>query len=179
MCNDDLGGVRNFFAECFPDQGIRLCIYCTGRVIQNQDLWFLKERPCDTQTLLLTTGYIVTSLDDFCIVTVRELLNESVSLRKLTYTFDFFIACSFITPADIFINGSREQYIFLKNHGYLVAQGFQAVITNINATDFDTSFCDIVKSWNELDKGRFCTSGSTDDTDSLSGFNMKINVFQR
>ena len=61
----------------------------------------------------------------------------------------------------------------------LVAQGFQAIITNINAADFDPSFCDIVKSWDELDKGRFCTSGSTDDTDSLSGLNMKINVFQR
>ena len=61
LCNDDLGGVRNFLAGMLSGSGIRLCIYCTGRVIQNQDLWFSKERPCDTQTLLLTTGYIVAS----------------------------------------------------------------------------------------------------------------------
>ena len=40
--NDDLGRIRNLFQESLTDQRICLGIYRAGRIIQNQDLWFLQ-----------------------------------------------------------------------------------------------------------------------------------------
>ena len=57
--NDDLCSIRNFFPECFSNQRICLCIYRTCGVIQNQNLRFFQKCPCNTQTLLLSAGNIV------------------------------------------------------------------------------------------------------------------------
>lgn len=62
-------------------QGICSCIYCTGRVIQDQDLWFLEKSPCNTQTLLLTAGY--TALNDHCIVAIRDSLTNPSAWASL------------------------------------------------------------------------------------------------
>ena len=40
--NDDLGRIRNLLQESLTDQRICLGIYRAGRIIQNQDLWFLQ-----------------------------------------------------------------------------------------------------------------------------------------
>ena len=49
LCDNNLCCVRDLLAESLTYQGICSCIYCTGRVIQDQDLRFLEKSPCNTQ----------------------------------------------------------------------------------------------------------------------------------
>ena len=84
----------------------------------------------------------------------------------------------FITPANIVIDASWEQHIFLKYHGNLVTKYFQIVVAYIHASHLDITLCDIIESGDPLHQGRLCTSGSADDTYCLTGFNMKIYILQ-
>lgn len=106
LCDNNLCCIRDLLAESLTYQGICSCIYCTGRVIQDQDLRFLEKSPCNTQTLLLTAGYVVTALNDHCIVAIRELTDESICLGQLTDPPNFFLTGMFITPANIVIDAS-------------------------------------------------------------------------
>mgnify|MGYP007087787166 CR=1 FL=1 len=53
------------------------------------------------------------------------------------------------------------------------------IFLNINSIYLNLTLTCIIKSWNKLDKGRLCTSGSADDTYCLPGFNMKVYILQR
>ena len=55
---------------------------------------------------LLTAGYVVTALNDHCIVAIRELTDESICLGQLTDPPNFFLTGMFITPANIVIDAS-------------------------------------------------------------------------
>ena len=92
---------------------IGFCINCTCRIVQNQDFRFFKQRSCNTKALFLTAGYIVTALDNLCIVAVWKFLDKAVSLCQFTYILYFFVGCTFISPADIFKNSTGEKNIFL------------------------------------------------------------------
>ena len=49
----------------------------------------------------------------------------------------FFVGRIFITPAQIFVNGSREEHVVLQYHGNLVAQRIQVVGADVFAADKD------------------------------------------
>ena len=84
-----------------------------------------------------------------------------------------------ITPTDVFVDGTREKDVFLEHHGYLITEHFQVVVSYIDPANFDCTAGDIVKSRDHLNQCGFGTSCSTDDSDCLSGFNMKVYIFQR
>ncbi len=83
---------------------------------------FFKQSSCDTQTLLLTTGYVGSALFDVGVVLVRHLLDKFIGAGQLTGR-----GCTllwwFLLPQRRF---SRmvpgEQHIFLQHHGYLISQ---------------------------------------------------------
>ena len=74
--NNDLGRIRDFFPEGLADQSVGFCIYSAGRVVQNKDLGLFKERPGNTQTLLLSAGNIGAALFNISIVFVRKGLDN-------------------------------------------------------------------------------------------------------
>ena len=82
LCNDQLCCIRDFFTECTADLRICSSIYRTGTVIQDQNLRFLKQCSCNTQSLLLTTGYVVSSLFNVGIIFIRETLDEFICTCK-------------------------------------------------------------------------------------------------
>ena len=159
------------------DQRVGLRIHRTGGVIKDQDLRLLEKRSRDTESLLLTTGHVVTALHDHRIVFIRKFLNEAVRLGQLTYSLHFLVAGVLITPADIFINASRKQDIFLQHHGHLVTQCLQIILAHIHAADLHAAAGHVVKTRDELHKRGLGTSRTADNTDDLTALNMKVYIF--
>ena len=118
LCNDDLGGLRDIFHKTFSDECIRSGIDRRCRVIENEDLRFLKESSGDAESLLLTTGNVGTALLDVCVVSVRELRYEFVCLGDLACGYDLFVSRILVTPAEILGNGAGEQFVLLKHYRY-------------------------------------------------------------
>ena len=79
-----------------------------------------------------------------------------------------FLRRVFIAPAEIFKNRTGEQYIFLKHHGHLITKSLDIIITHIHTADLDRTVQYIIQTRDQLYKGRFGTSGSTDDSNGLT-----------
>ena len=109
---------------------------------------------------------------------MREFLHESVRLCKAADPLHFFITGIFISPADVVINRTCKQDVFLKHHGYLISERLQIVITYINASDFDASSRRVIETRDQLNQCGFCASRSADDSDRLARLDMKIYFFQ-
>ena len=139
---------------------------------------FLSSALAIQRSLLLSTGYVVTAFHDHGIIFIRELLNKAVGLRQLTDSLDFLVAGVLITPADIFIDTSCKQDIFLKHHGHLVTQCFQVVFSYVDTADFHTSSGHVIQTRDQLHQCGFGASGTADDTDDLTALNMQIDIFK-
>ena len=84
------------------------------------------------------------------VVSVFESHDKIMCARNLAGMNEFFVRCILITPAKIFLNGSREKDILLKHHRNLLAKAFDIVFSYISSAHFDRACGNIVKSRNEL-----------------------------
>ena len=106
--NDDLCGLRYICPEGVLDDGVCLCIYSTGGIIQDKYLGFFQQSPGDSEPLLLSAGNIGPALLDIGIILVRELLYKLVCAGKpcsLTY---LLIRGMLIAPAQVFRDRAGE-----------------------------------------------------------------------
>ena len=78
--NDDFRGIGNFFRKRLSDQSIRLGIDRRSRIVENEHFGFSQKGAGDTEPLLLTAGYVGSSLFDIRIVAVGERANEFICL---------------------------------------------------------------------------------------------------
>lgn len=104
--DDQLGGIRDLFCKSTADFCVCGSIYRTGGIVQDQYLRFLQKSTGDTETLFLTSGNVGTALLNESIVFIRHFFDEIISAGKLACTAAFFFRGVFVTPAEIFQNGS-------------------------------------------------------------------------
>ena len=130
--NNNFRGLRQILLECLLDQGIGAGIHGAGGVVQNQHPGFLKQRPGNTETLLLTAGNIGAALFNIGFVTLRHGIDKFIRTGKTAGFLYFLIGGFFIAPAQVFRNGAGKQFVFLKYHGNGVAQGIQVVFPHVH-----------------------------------------------
>ena len=114
--NNNFRGLRQILLECLLDQGIGAGIHGAGGVVQNQHPGFLKQRPGNTETLLLTAGNIGAALFNIGFVTLRHGIDKFIRTGKTAGFLYFLIGGFFIAPAQVFRNGAGKQFVFLKYH---------------------------------------------------------------
>ena len=148
--DDDLGRAGNLFVERAADHRVGLGIDSGGGVVENEDLGLFEKRSGDTESLLLTAGYVCAAAFDICIVAVGELRNEFIGASELTYADELFVGCVRIAPTEIFLDRAGEEDVFLQNDGNLVAERFDIVVTNVNAADLDRTLRCVVKAGDHL-----------------------------
>ena len=64
------------------------------------------EKPAAEKKLLLSTGYVVSALDDHSVVAIRKFIDESVCLCQAADSLNLLVTGMLITPADVFINAA-------------------------------------------------------------------------
>ena len=106
LCDDQLGGIRDLLSKSTADPCVCGSIYCTGGVIQDQYLRLLQKSTGDTETLLLASGNIGAALFNEGVVFVRHFFDEIIGTGKLACAAAFLLCGIFVTPAEIFQNGS-------------------------------------------------------------------------
>lgn len=68
--------------------------------------------PCNTQTLLLSAGNIVSALYDHRMITCRKFFYEAICLCKFADSLNLFLTGMFISPTDIIVDRSCKENVF-------------------------------------------------------------------
>ena len=76
LCDDQLGGIRDFLSKSTADPCVCGSIYCTGGVIQDQYLRLLQKSAGNTETLLLASGNIGAALFNDCLLYTSDAADE-------------------------------------------------------------------------------------------------------
>ena len=108
------------------------------------------------------------------IIFIRETLNEFICTCKPTCFHTFFIGRLFVSPAQVIQNTSGKQYIFLQYYGHLITQGLQIIASDILTADIDRTLIYIIQTADEVHQTGLGTTGTTQNTDGLSGFDLKV-----
>ena len=129
---------------------------------------FFQNCPGNTESLLLSTRYIISTLFDVRLIFLWKSFNKFICTCQFTRFYALFICGIFISPPQIFQNRAGEKNILLKYNCYLVSQRFHVIFSDISATDKNFSLCHIIQTTDQIDQTGLCTSCSPDDPDCLS-----------
>ena len=142
--NDDLRGTGDFL--CKGLSNLRVCcrVHRRGRVVQNQNLRFLQQGPCNAQTLLLTARNIVAATLNAGLVPIGHPVNELIGTGCLAGLDALCLRGIGIAPAKVIQNGPREKGVLLKHHRHLFPKGLHIVRADIHAAHTDRALVHIV-----------------------------------
>ena len=73
----------------------------------------------------------------------------------------------------------RKQCVFLQNHRDLISQNLSILFADIHPADTDRAFVHVIQTADQIHQTALAGSGTTNNTDGLSAFDMQINVRQR
>ncbi len=104
-------------------------------------LGFLSRSPCDTQTLLLATGYVGSALFYVGVVLVREGLDKVIGACHFTGRSIHSSVVAFLSPQRRFSSMVPRKARSAGGHSYLVSESVHVVFTHIVASDDLQSRC--------------------------------------
>ena len=179
LCDDKLRGVGDLGAEGLPDLCVGLGVNSRGRVVKNQHLWFFQKRTRNAEPLLLTAGDVCTALLDVSVVFVGELLNEFVGAGKAADTHKLFVARVGVAPAQVFLDCAGEKHVFLQHDGDLIAERLKIIAPHVDTADANGALARVIQTRDELHKAGLGRARAAQDTDSLAGFDVQVDIRQR
>ena len=107
----------------------------------------------NAKALLLAAGNVSAALVNVGVVFIGEALNKFIGASLLACLLDLGIGGILIAPAQVFGNGTAEQFVFLQHHGNAVAQDLQAVIAYIHAANVHMTGGGIIQAGQQLAPG--------------------------
>src|SRR5699024_5163135 len=143
--DDDLGGLGDKLPETLADQGVGAGVHRAGGVVQDQDPGLLQQGAGDAQALFLAARNVGAALLDPGVVFLGELLDELVGLGQAAGLLHLGVGGVGVAPAQVVLDGAREQHVLLQHHGHLVAQGLQVVLAHVYAAHLHAAFGDVVQ----------------------------------
>ena len=176
--DNEFGRPGDARVEGCPDGGVRRRIHGRGGIVQDQHLRVLQERPGDAQALPLAAGDIGPALVDHGVVPVREALDELIGTGLPAGFLAFLQGGVFLSPAEVFQDGSGEERALLEHHGDLVPEDLHVVFPDIDAAHFHRSLGHVIEARHQVRQGRFTGAGTTDEADGLSRPDMQVDVLQ-
>ena len=78
LCYDNRGNILCLFLQGLAKLAVSLEIKCGKAVVKDQDFRLFGNRSCNGKTLLLATGYIISSLGNRCFVAFRLRFNKVI-----------------------------------------------------------------------------------------------------
>src|SRR5699024_1760266 len=170
--------IRDFLSERFSDLCVGSGIYGACAVVQDQYFRFRQKRPGDTEPLLLTSGNIASALFDMRIAAIRHSLNKLIRTGKTAGTAALFLRRVFVSPAEVVQDTSGKQDILLQYDRHFITKHFHIVASDILSAHLDTSGSYIIKTADQIDQTGLCASGSSDNTDRLTGTDGQIDILE-
>ena len=160
------------FAQC--------CVCCevkgAGTVIQDQDFRFFHKGAGDGESLLLTAGKILSVL-----------FQNEIKLAWLAF-YDFFSLCGgkclpqivvsgiFPAPFQVIADRTFKKGCLLQNDTDSGTEVVSGISFDILTIQKNGSLACVIESGDQVDQSGFTTSGTADDTNSLTFFYRKTDV---
>ena len=148
------------------------------RVVEDEDLGLFEERARNAEALLLTARDVGTALFDVGIVLVGEALDEVVCLRKPARFDELFVCRVGVAPAEVLLDGPREEDVLLEHNGDLIAKRRQIVCPHVHAAHLDAPFRHVVEAGEKVDERGFGRTRAADDADRFARLDVEVDVFE-
>ena len=174
--NDDFRASFQITGQPFADAGLCGSVHRAGGIVQDQDLRMLQERPGNAETLFLPAGNIDAALAQFCVIPLRQAVDEFVGAGDPACLPDFLLGGVLLAPAQVVQNGSRKQRVLLKDHGDRVPQRNEGVVVDGMAVNTERAGSNVIKPRDQLDQRTLGRTCSAEDAHRLSGLNGEGNV---
>ena len=83
-----------------------------------------------------------------------------------------------VAPAEVLLDGTGEQDVFLEYHGDLFPQRLHVVLPHVNAADPHAALCGIVEAGDQLYQRALGAASAAEDAHGHAGGNVQVNVRQ-
>ncbi len=178
LCDNQLCRSRNFLRKRFAY--LRVCggIHSACRVVQNEYFRLFQQCSRNTKTLFLPAGYVGAALFDIRIVSIRHCFDKFVCTCEAAGPSALFLTGIQIAPAQIVIDRSGKQYVFLQYDRHLITQRFDIIASDIFAAYLHTACRHIVQAADQIDQTRFRAAGTADNSNRFAGMNIQMNIRQ-
>src|SRR5438046_916189 len=178
MSDHNTGTALHQPVEGIENDGFGYSIESGRWLVENENGSIADNGPSDPDALALAPGHRCTALADNSVVSIRQLLDETVRIRQL-FGFDNFLKRgSRFAIRDVLPDRRAEEQRFLQNKSKLPTQGFQLQVAHILAVDADGSQRQLIEARDQTDDRRFARACRPDKCRSLARFDNKINIFQ-
>ena len=174
----EFGSVGYLFSESFSDKRVSLGIYRTRRVVENKHLGLFEQCSGYTKPLLLSARYVCTALLYISIVLVGECHYKVVRLRLLAHSYQILVGSVGITPSEVFLDSTREKYVFLQYYRNLITQRLQIVVLDVDVSYVYRAFGSVIQSGDKVDKRSFAATRTAEYTYRHTRFYVEIDVSQ-
>src|SRR5271165_2688996 len=101
--------------------------------------------------------------------TIRHVCNEFAGLRHVSRAQDLVVRSIFFAITDIIVDGSCEQHGLLWHKTDLRAQMLLRHLAGLYTVNQNLSTINVVKTWDQVDQGRFARASAADDRCDLAG----------
>src|SRR5438552_3312790 len=145
MRDQETGAAVHQVTHRFHDDGLGFQVYGAGWLVQDQDRGVLKEGASKSDALTLSAREANPSLADLRVVTVRQVLDELVDVRRLCGGNNLLHASCGPRVGDVFGDAAGKENGILRNDGGLVAQIRQLVVAKVNSIKKNAPFGRIVE----------------------------------
>ena len=178
MRDDEGGHSLSLFLERTADCRVRFGIYRGKRIVEDQNIVVLEQRPRDGNALLLSAGQRYAALADRRIVALFKGLDEIVRRRSAGGFKHQLVNRVRLRNADVVPHGSRIQERLLQHQTHARAQVLLSNLRDAHAADQNVAALDLVKPLHQMHQRGFAAAGRAQNGDGLSGFHRKTNVLE-
>lgn len=151
------------------NQRLALVVQGARRLVEDQDFRILQNAACNGDALPLPAGKRNASLADLPRKAARHFLDKLEGVGEVGGA-DHVLHRRLRTPvADVFLDGAREEEVFLENDAEVLAVGVVFEPPQVNAVNEDAPRGDIVKTCQQAHDRRFAASARPDQRNHLAG----------
>ena len=97
-------------------------------------------------------------------------------LRALARLLHLFVGGVGVAPAEVLLDGAREEHVLLQHDGHLIAQTLEVVVPDIYAAHQHLSLRRVVKTGDEVDQRGLGTARAAQDAHRLTGLYLEVDV---
>ena len=146
--------------------------------VENQNTRIGQKHAGKRDQLALTCGKRGTTLLHHRVISVRQIHDELVRMHRLRGRFDLGIGRIQLAVANVLAHIAGENERILQHDAHLPTQRFQRDRTHVMPVNRHRSFCNVVKTRQQVDDRGFAGTGRADQRNSTAWFNMQIDQIE-
>ena len=166
--DDDLGHVGQLPPQRLPQPGVGRQVERRERVVEDEDVGLVHDRPRDREPLALAARDVRAALRDARVELALHLLDEVAALRDLERLPELVVGRLLAPEAQVRRDGAGEQERTLRHEADALPEVVEVGLAHVDAADLDRAAGHVEQARDERDERRLARAGRADDRDGLA-----------